>query len=177
MKILRTCLLCTLVFLSLACGLLSSPHKYTSPAFSFTYPKSWQTMADLWPQYQPGRDYYDLGVQEIVMVTSARRQGESGAYFAVASAPLPAGLSLEDAYHQAYAPNVSEFREVSESEVTAGGQPGFEMRYQRPWGEPWWQFLDVWVEKDGVIYVLSFHATPGKFGDFKEDFEARYHRT
>jgi len=35
---------------------------------------------------------------------------------------------------------------------------GYEMRYRRPWGEPWWQFQDIWLEKDGVIYLLSAHA-------------------
>jgi hypothetical protein len=174
MKTLRIGLLCTLLFLSLSCKLLSGQPQpqYDNPAYSFTYPKTWQTMADLFPQYQAGREYYGLGLSETVMVTSARKQGESGAYFAVASAPLPAGSNLESAYRHAYAPIMGQLRQVSESAVEAAGQPGFEIRYKRPWGEPWWQFRELWLEKDGVIYLLSFHAAPGGFDDMQEDFDA-----
>ncbi len=104
------------------------------------------------------------------MVTSARRQGQAGVYFAVASAPLPEGLSLEDVYRQTYDPLIDELRDVSEGTTIVDGLSGFEINYQRPWGEPWWRFRDLWLEKDGVIYVLSFHAPPGAFDDHQEEF-------
>jgi hypothetical protein len=148
--------------LCLACLLAgcqpSGPQVYEHPAFSFDYPPDWQLMSDLWPNYASGRDYYHLGVTEIVMVTSAQKQGESGAYFAVASTSLPAGMDLETLYRQTYAPLTEEITEVSEQLIQVGGASGFEIRYRRPWGEPWWQFRDIWVEKEGTVFVLSFHA-------------------
>jgi hypothetical protein len=48
---------------------------------------------------------------------------------------------------------------------------GFEINYQRPWGEPWWQFRDIWVEKDAVIYVLSIYAPPNDFKQHQDDFD------
>lgn len=137
----------------------SGPQTFTGEGFSFQYPENWQTMAELWEErYQPGKDYYQLGVTEIITVTSAQEQGGSGIWFAVASAPLPGGLDLEACYRQIYAPYLSEFRDFTEQPVTVNGLEGFEIRYSRPWGEPWWQFRDVWLESGGMIYLLSFHA-------------------
>lgn len=134
------------------------PQVYDDPAFSFEIPTGWQLMSDLWPNYTSGRDYYQLGVTEIVTITTARKQGESGTYFTVASAPLPPGMTLADLFHQAYAPILEEITEGSEQTVELAGMTGYEMRYRRPWGEPWWWFQDLWLEKGGTVYVLSFHA-------------------
>ena len=131
---------------------------YEDPAFSFEIPAGWQLMSDLWPNYAAGRDYYQLGVTEIEMITSARKQGEFGAYFAVASAPMPEGVSLGDLFHQTYAPIQDQVTDESERTVELDGMTGYEMRYRRPWGEPWWWFQDLWLEKDGTVYVLSFHG-------------------
>jgi len=48
---------------------------------------------------------------------------------------------------------------------------GYEITYNRPWGEPWWKFQDIWLEKDNVIYVLSFHAPPTSFDTYNDVFE------
>jgi len=119
---------------------------FDAPAFSFEFPKGWQLMSDLWPDYQPEQDYYHLGLQEVVMVTSVKEQGQAGAYFAVAVKPLQADSDLETLFHQTYAPILDEIREMDETTLSVAG------------GEPWWQFRDIWLEKDGVAYVLSFHA-------------------
>lgn len=178
-----------LLFASLACRFLfpnweepptiiSSPFESSRPfeneKFSFTIPAGWQTMEELWEQPQKiGRDYYGLGVGEIIMITNAKVQvdGTYSSYFAVASSPLAGGTDLETRFHQAYDPLISELREVSQQKFDNGTLSGLEITYQRPWGEPWWQFRDIWVEKDAVIYVLSFHGSPNDFETYKDDFE------
>jgi hypothetical protein len=151
-----------------------SPLLFENEKFSFTIPAGWQTMEQLWGQSQQiDRDYYALGVAEIIMITSAREQadGPYSAYFAVASSPLAGGTDLETRFHQTYDPLLPELREVSQQKFDNGTLSGFEIAYQRPWGEPWWQFHDVWVEKDAVIYVLSLHATPNNFEQYQNDFD------
>lgn len=151
-----------------------SPLLFENEIFSFTIPAGWQTMEELWGQPQTAeRDYYALGVEEIIMITSAREQADGlySAYFAVASSPLAGGTDLETRFHQTYDPLLSELREVTEQKFDSGALSGFEIAYQRPWGEPWWQFHDVWVEKDAVIYVLSLHATPNNFKQHQDDFD------
>lgn len=151
-----------------------SPLLFENEKFSFVIPANWQTMEELWGQsQQTDRDYYALGVAEIIMITSAREQadGPYSAYFAVASSPLAGGTDLETRFHQTYDPLIPELREVSQQKFNSGALSGFEITYQRPWGEPWWQFRDIWVEKDAVIYVLSFHGSPNDFETYKDDFE------
>ena len=177
-----------LLFTSLACRFLipnweepptiisppfESPRSFENENFSFTIPAGWQTMEELWEQPQePGRDYYALGVGEIIMITSAHEQadGPYSAYFAVASSPLAGGTNLKARFHQTYDPLIPELREVSQQKFDNGTLSGLEITYQRPWGEPWWQFRDIWLEKDAVIYVLSFHAAPNDFEQHQGDF-------
>lgn len=178
-----------LLFTSLACRFLfpnweepptivpplfESPRLFENENFSFTIPARWQTMEELWGQpQQADRDYYALGVEEIIMITSARAQadGTYSAYFAVASSPLAGGTDLETRFHQTYDPIIPELREVTQQKFDNGTLSGFEITYQRPWGEPWWQFHDIWVEKDAVIYVLSLHAAPNDYQQHEDDFD------
>jgi hypothetical protein len=151
-----------------------SPRPFDDEKFSFTIPAGWLTMEELWQQpQQTGRDYYALGVEEIIMITSAKvkADGPYSAYFAVASSPLAGGIDLETRFHQTYDPLIPELREVSQQKFDNDTLSGLEITYQRPWGEPWWQFRDIWVEKNAVIYVLSFHGSPNDFEKYKNDFD------
>lgn len=104
------------------------------------------------------------------MITSVQKKGDFGAYFTVASKPLPEGKSLEEVFRDTYDQIEGEMREVSESTTSINGVQAFEMNYERPWGEPWWQFRDWWLEKDKTIYVLSFHCL-GSSEKYQEDLD------
>lgn len=178
-----------LLFASLACRFLfpnwedpptiipppfESPLLFENEIFSFTIPAGWQTMEELWDLPQEiGRDYYGLGVGEIIMITNAKVQadGTYSTYFAVASSPLAGGTDLDTRFHQTYDPLIPDLREVSQQKFDSGALSGLEITYQRPWGEPWWQFRDIWIERNAVIYVLSFHGSPNDFETYKDDFE------
>lgn len=133
--------------------------QYNSDSFTFSFPADWQLMSDLWPNYDLKDDYYRLGVTEQVMLTSVQRQGETGAYFAVASAPIPDGSNLEMLFRQTYDQLEGELSDVVESTQEVDGKKGLMIQYRRPWGEPWWEFRDIWLDVDGVAYLLSFHAS------------------
>lgn len=154
--------------------LLESSCQFENEQFSFTIPAGWQTMEELWDLPQEiGRDYYGLGVGEIIMITNAKVQadGTYSTYFAVASSPLAGGTDLDTRFHQTYDPLIPDLREVSQQKFDSGTLSGLEITYQRPWGEPWWQFRDIWIERNAVIYVLSFHGSPNDFETYKDDFE------
>ena len=181
----RSIAISLLLFTSFTCRLLppnmeepptqsSQPLLFENEKFTFTIPATWQTMEDLWNKPQTaGQDYYALGVAEIIMITNAREQGDGtySAYFAVASSPLAGGADLETRFHQTYDPLLTDLREVSQQKTDHGALSGLEITYQRPWGEPWWQFRDLWVARDAVIYVLSFHAAPNDFKQHQDDFD------
>ena len=147
-----------LILAALACRLGAEPQLFDHSAFTFIYPAQWHLMSALFPKYEAGRDYYRLGVWEIVTVTSAQKIGEGGVYFTVASAPLPETLDLETFQRQSYQPYLKELRDYSEKEVMIHDSLGYEITYARPWGEPWWRFRDLWLENDGKVYLLSFHV-------------------
>lgn len=150
----------------------SGPTVYNDSDFSFQYPETWQTMADLWgDRYQPDQEYYQLGVNELITVTSVQKQGESGAWFAVAFAPLEGAIDLESVARETYAPFMDTLQDYAERNTTVAGMDGFEVTYKRPWGEPWWQFRDIWLVHDSALYVLSFHTYPNSFDSFQKDFE------
>jgi len=119
----KSLLLLTLIFVALACRNSTVPRLYDHPEFTFTYPARWHLMSEIFPHYEAGRDYYRLGVREIVMVTSVQKAGQSGAYFAVASAPPPEALDLETFQRQCYQPFVEELRDVSEPTVMIHDSP------------------------------------------------------
>lgn len=158
---------------SLACRLTSTKARtFENETVSFTIPAGWQTREEIWGQAAAtGQEYKGLGVQELVMIQYPPDQGKGRVFFVVASSPLAEGQDLESRFTQAYQMAVPEIENASQQLFERGELAGYEITYKRPWGEPWWQFRDVWLEKDGVIYVLSFYASPNSFESYTDTFD------
>lgn len=161
-----------LVALSVAgCLGPSEPRAFEHEAFAFTIPAGWRTTEEVWGRpVSSGQEYYDLGVQEIVTVQYPPAPGKGAAFFTVASAPLVEGETLESLFRKAYEQVVPELRDVSQRPFQQGDLSGYEIAYRRPWGEPWWQFRDIWLARDGLVYVLSFRASPQTFDGYTDTF-------
>jgi hypothetical protein len=152
-------ILCLLAFYlaALACAGGASSRTFNHAEFRFDYPSNWQTMAELWGTYELQKDYYGLGAKELAALTSVRKKGESGVWFSVAARPLM-GVALSELGESLYAQAVPAVAELQQSTTALAGQPAITFRYRRPWGEAWWEFYDLWVDKNGFAYLLSFHA-------------------
>lgn len=161
-----------LLLVSTACGGAGTEARtYDGEQFTFTIPAGWKTMEEVWDRpASPGREYYGLGVEEIVMIQYPPEQGQGSAFFAVASSSLSAGQDLESRFRQAYQGAVPEIQNAEEKMVELGGIPGYEITYERPWGEPWWKFRDTWLEVDDTVYVLSYHTLPNSFESYSETY-------
>lgn len=157
MRWLRLVLMVTTLGGVVACSAGSEPHRFEYAELSFDYPADWRLMSELWPDYETRENVYGLGADEIVTVTSVRKQGESGMWAVVASAPL-AGQPLAAFVDAIYATTVPEVEDLTEAAVTVGELSAIECVYRRPWGEPWYAFRDLWLESNGTAYLLSFHA-------------------
>lgn len=149
--------LVTLLVAALACATGGQNRSFDHAEFRFDYPAGWQAMSDLWETHTLQEDYYGLGAQELVVLTSVRKKGEFGIWFSVAKKPL-GGASLSAMVENTYISIVPEAANLQQSTVAIDQKPAIALRYRRPWGEPWWEFYDLWVEKDGFAYLLSFHA-------------------
>ncbi len=181
----KTILFGILLVTSLACRFLTSAQKatetpivpiearpYENEVFSFTIPTGWRTSEEVWNRpIPPEKDYYGLGVQEIITIQNPPEPGQGNAFFAVASSPLASGEDLESRFTRAYQTAIPEIEDASKQPFEQGTLSGYEITYKRPWGEPWWQFYDIWLEKDAVIYVLSFHTAPNTFADHTDTFD------
>lgn len=146
-----------ILFIMGACGEVKRENRYDHADFSFSYPGKWHLMSDLWPDYTIDNNYKNLGIVEIITVTSVQKQGKFGLWFTVASTSLD-GDDLETMYKQTYASIKSDIRDVVESIAVIDNSSAFEINYSRPFGDPWWEFRDIWLEKEGNAYVLSAHA-------------------
>lgn len=145
---------------------------YENEIFSFTIPAGWGTMEEVWERpMPPEKDYYGLGLQEIITIQYPPDQGQGTGFFTVASSPLAGGEDLESRFTQAYELASPAIENVSKQLFERGTLSGHEITYKRPWGEPWWQFRDIWLEKDGLIYVLSFHTHINGFENYASVFD------
>lgn len=150
----------------------AGPRVYENETFGLTVPAGWETYEDTWGrEMPPGQDYYGLGVNTVFTMQSPPGKGKGKLFFSVASAPLEDGETLADRFERAYADPVPEIKNVVKGPYSRGGLTGFQINYSRPWGEPWWRFNDIWIEKDGAAYVLSFHTTPGGYDSAVEVME------
>ncbi len=165
MKKLSLLLFAVLLVATQSCQPASAgPRLYESEAFALTIPAGWETYAETWGrEMQAGKEFYGLGVQTVFTMQSPPGQGQGKAFFSIASAPLEDGQTLEERFERAYAEPVPEIEDVVKGPYSRGDLSGFAINYRRPWGEPWWRFNDTWLEKDGVVYVLSFHTSPNGY--------------
>jgi hypothetical protein len=144
---------------------------YQHEAFTFSIPGGWKTMDEVFGHTASSRDYYGLGVREIVTIQHPAIKGQGKGFFAVASSPLERNEDLETRFKRAYRKATLEMRNVATRKFQKGDLSGYEITYIRPWGTPWWRFRDIWVEREGMIYLLSFHALPESFEGYSQTFE------
>lgn len=163
--------------LTLACSLSglfglegdSTPKHFENDEISFDYQGGWRTFAELWPSYEPSHDV-TLDAEELVGVAVS---GFSRSV-RIERKELPLGATLKDVYEQTYKSSwISEYVKsytISEETTTVDGVTALEKVYKRPHGEPWYQMREVWLEKDGTVYILSCWALPDNFDEAQEEF-------
>lgn len=139
---------------------------------SFTIPAGWGTKEEVWERpIALEEDLNGLGVREIISIQHPPIQGLVGGRFTLASSSLASGEDLESRFTQTYENSHITYRDVSKQLFKRGTLSGYEITYSRPMGEPWWQFHDIWLEKDGLIYVLSFHTLTNGFENYADTFD------
>lgn len=164
MKISKIILVGVLILATLSCVLFSYKGEesiYENEVFSFTIPAGWGM--GLY-----GGEYYDLGVEKIVEVYDPPILPT--AFFTVATSPLDGGTDLETRFTQTY----EEFEIWNASNMQAFKHDtlsGLEIFYDHPNGEWFYMFHDIWLEKDGLIYVLSFSTPRDQFENYTDIFE------
>jgi TolB protein len=160
------------LILSIACSLTAADTQNTptpTPAsgksdfenevYAFSLPTGWKWKIS-------SGDYFDLEVEQQV---SAQSQSKPTAIFTVAAVALAEGETLQTRFDLAYQ-NGPQIEQVTTDTLSLSDVDGIEIFYQRPWGEPWWEFHDIWLEKNGVVYVLSCRTYLNSFAAREQGF-------
>lgn len=147
----------------LACS-LSPPQPpqvdaFKNDAFSFSIPEDWRLGTANYLNYGPA---FEL----IVGITD--RSLLPNAMFTVTISPLTGEKSLESRFTETYIG--WSMAVVSKQEFEQGELSGYEIYYSHNLGDGWDAYHDIWLEKGGVIYVLSFSCPSNSTDDYADIF-------
>lgn len=131
---------------------------YTTEVYTFSYPAGWKSMAEISPDYQSGKNYYWLGVEEELTLTPMDKAGDPGLYFSMASSSDEFNGNVITFPNWSYAMLADSIRGRNRTPLEISGFNGYLHHYERFWEGSWYQFQDYWVEDGKLLYVLSFHA-------------------
>jgi hypothetical protein len=137
----------------------SGKSAFKNEVYAFSLPAGWKWKI-------ASGDYFDLEVEQQV---SAQSQSRPTAIFTVATVALAEGETLQTRFDLAYQDG-PQIEQVTTDTLSLCDTDGIEIFYQRPWGEPWWEFHDIWLEKNGVVYVLSSRTYLNSFAAREQDF-------
>jgi hypothetical protein len=153
------CSLCPL------CGMLglgddlSVTKHWENEQFSFDYPGHWRTLVEIWGEEA------EIGVADPGTATPWEKYLTS---VRIEARELPPGSTLKEAF-EGTDPQAE--GEVSEATTTVDGVVARERLYEKFHGEPLRKIREVWLEKDGNIYIIHCWSTPGHFDEAQADFE------
>lgn len=141
---------------------------YENDEIAFNYPANWKTSSNF---------YYDriLNASEVVEVLDP----ESGDFqlkyttlVRIERKNMIPDQNLKQVFNDTYSSfNQSNIQFLSEKSTTVDGVIAYEKIYKMPHGEPWYQIRDVWLEKNGKIYIICCWTLPGNFEKAQKEFD------
>lgn len=152
--VIRT-LLILIVFLVSACVPADQTQVYQNDLFKFPLRSGWKVKEAPLATGSNALNYYRLDLEIIVQVY----RSNSNDTITIAKRVLPAGSDLEKEFEATYQKIQNDIRKDTRGEGIMDQQKALVREYERPWGEPWIRFRDVWIEKGGTIFVLSRKST------------------
>jgi sulfatase maturation enzyme AslB (radical SAM superfamily) len=158
----------SLIVLSSGCTDSGGNKSYENNEISFDYPAGWETSSNF---------YYDRvlnasEVAEILDPESGDFQLKYTTLVRIERKNMTSGQNLKQIFNNTYSAfNQSNIQFISENNTTVDGAIAYEKVYKMPHGEPWYQIRDVWLEKNGKIYIICCWTLPGNFEKVQKDFD------
>jgi len=144
---------------------------YSSNGVSFDYPDDWGPISQVFPKYEMQHDP-ELNADELAIIVDAGSSTGQGEKYSVSvhimKRDLPSGVSLKSLFDQTY--EDKSYVMISDDTATINGIQAYIKVYKKPHGEPWYQVKDVWLEKDGEVYIISCWALPSGFAELQDKF-------
>jgi hypothetical protein len=158
----KICLMGALLITILACGLSPQKNIFETDTFGFSIPDDW-----LWGAGDI--QVFGSAFQQIVGIRNPQGLFPS-ANFTILTSPLNDAENFETRVIQTYAKN-DNFGEVAKQGVEVDGYTGYEIIYTHNAGEALFWYRDIWLEKDRVIYVLSFSCLKNSKDNYTSIFD------
>ena len=161
----------------------SNTKNFQNKQISFSYPSSWISFSDFWVvnfgfSYNPSSDH-ELNAKIITRVLDPKSNTNIEKYSpSVKIETKKKSGTLKKTFDNTYTSlsqssrvsNKSLFQNLSERIYTIDGVTAYEKVYKIPHGEPYYQIRDVWIYKNGKIYIISCRAFPKNFNQCQNDF-------
>lgn len=122
--------------------------------FSFTVPDGWGAFTTPPVATEVPYGYKQLNLTTLYEVAGTKYIPR----FFITMRVIPEGSTLQTEADLTYANIVPEINSLTQTTGEAAGLPAIILRYNQPWGEPWYTFEDTWVEHAGTAYVFSCWA-------------------
>jgi hypothetical protein len=159
-------------------GCLNTPKYFENNDFSFKYPEGWKTYTEFWPanfgfNFKTSKDK-ELNLEEVTGVLDPQSSTKFEKYTTsviIKKRNLPQGSSLQNIYKNSYSNISNSTTFLNESTITIDGVTAYSKIYKKGLGESLFQIKDIWLEKNGNIYVISCRALFGNFEKSQDNFD------
>jgi hypothetical protein len=159
-------------------GCLNTPKYFENNEFFFNYPDKWNTYTSFWPNafgfdFKPSHDK-ELNLKEVNGVLDPGSSTPFEKYttsVTIKKRNLPQSTSLKDVYNDTYSNMSNSITFLNDSNITVDGTNAYFKIYKKNSGESLFQIKDIWLEKNGTIYVISCKTLSGNFGEALDNFD------
>lgn len=129
-------------------------------AVAFQYPQEWQALTNNVESLKPA-PAIDMKATYLAGIWDTARSpgGFPLAAVLLLSKEIPSGSTLRQVYDRTYLeqPQIIPVG-LEETVINLSGREAINRRYRVFWGEPAYEFRDIWFAVDGVAYILFCHA-------------------
>lgn len=137
---------------------------FENQEISFKYPENW----DILPNQ----------TQNMVIAfgdptSKNNTTGTPNTYITVLKEQLPSGQNLKDTFNVTYSKLKtidSSYQNLSNQVITIDGRTAYENVYYKNISNVKKQERAVWVEKNGVVYIITLSTLPGEFDKNQDNF-------
>lgn len=140
---------------------------YSFNGISFNYPESWEEIKNI----KTANAIVDYGDPNSVDAAT----GSVNTLVLIQKVPLPAGHTLKQSYdatYAQYAASNSSHQQISDKTINVNGQTAYEKTHKISAGGVTKQERVVWLEKNGIIYVILCGTLPDTFNAQQANFDA-----
>jgi len=128
--------------------------KIQDDSFEFTVPGGWAAYKKPLDTDNANSGYKRLNLSVLYEVKGSTFTP----HLVITKRSIPSNSTIQNEIELTYNNISPRIRNRTDSTAEVDKNPAVLIRYDQPWGEPWYTFEDTWVERDGTAFVISCWA-------------------